>query len=425
MKNKNNSYECSNCGYITKTWSGKCYQCGQWSTLVEIRFNPESKSNPNSSGILPQVFNKIKDTAKKKKSVGLPYFDQVLGGGLISGSVILLGGEPGIGKSTLALQLLNHLSSSLYVCGEESASQIKERGRRLNLKNTQKLFLLEDVDVINVVSQIRAKSWDLVVIDSIQSIYHPDFPNTPGSPVQLRESALSLIKVARSTNVPIILIGQVTKEGTVAGPRLLEHMVDAMLYLEGERTFGLRMLRSVKNRFSQINSEIVKLTESGFCAEKNTAWLSEDYNQPGSSVTVTFIGKRPMVVEAQALVEPTIGNYPKRNALNFSISRLDQILAIINSHTNYKIYGSDVFLNISGGLSINDPGIDLAIACALISAKAGKRIKPNICLLGELTLTGQIREPVYLKERLMEAKKVGFTQTLNLRYIKEALSKIF
>lgn len=424
---KNKLYECSNCGYQSGTWLGKCFDCGQWSTMVEVPDSISGAKQKSSSSYTtkPQLLADIEINDTKRISIGLPYMDKLLGGGLVPGSVILLGGEPGIGKSTLALQLAKSNAQTLYVCGEESKSQIKERAKRLDCVDSKSIYLFEDTDVMAIINAMTDRKYNLIIVDSVQTIYHPDFPNTPGSPVQLREASLALVKTARRLHVPIILIGQVTKEGSVAGPRLLEHMVDVMLYLEGERTFGLRMIRSVKNRFGSTSSEIVNLSEKGFTLEDRTSWLSDEINSPGSAVTVTYIGKRPMVVEIQALVEPTSGNYPKRNSPNFPIARLDQILAIINSHTTTKIYGCDVFLNIGGGFSVSDPGIDLAIAGALISAKVGKSVPSNLCLLGELSLTGQIRDPMFFKERLSEAGKIGFTKALKMKYIGEVAKKIF
>lgn len=338
--------------------------------------------------------------------------------------MLLLGGEPGIGKSTLALQLALQAKNPLYVCGEESPVQIKERALRLNSK-IEHLNFLDTPDVMMISASITNKEFDLIIVDSIQTTYHPDFPNTPGSPVQLRESALVLVKLARSLNLPIIIIGQVTKEGSVAGPRLLEHVVDIMMYLEGERTFGLRLLRTVKNRFGYTSSEVLKLTESGFKSETQNAWIENYHEAYGSAVTVTFIGKRPLVIEIQALVEPMIGSYPKRNSPNFSISRLDQIVAIINAHTEYKIYNHDIFINIAGGINISDPGIDMAIASALISVKDKRKISNSLCLLGELSLTGKIRQPQYFRERINEAKKIGFAKTVKFGYIDEASKIIF
>lgn len=424
--NKGTLYECTNCGYQSKAWSGKCFECGHWSTMVQVPEISSSKHDSRSSEIIkPQILKEINIKQTKRESIGIPYLDELLGGGLVPGSVVLLGGEPGIGKSTLALQIAGKSKKALYVCGEESPIQIKERAKRLGIVDSKSIYLLDNIDVVNIINVMKQDKYSIVIVDSVQTIFHPDFPNTPGSPVQLREASMSLVRTARKLEIPIILIGQVTKEGSVAGPRLLEHLVDVMLYLEGERTFGLRMLRSVKNRFNSTSSEIVSLTNEGFKSENRTSWLNEQIAAPGSAVTVTFIGKRPMVIEIQSLVEPMAGNYPKRNCPNLSVSRLDQILAIINSHTKIKIYGHDVFLNIGGGFSVSDPGIDLAIACALISAKLGKSIPANLCLLGELSLTGQVRIPQFYKERINEAKKIGFAKTLQMKYIGEVTNKLF
>lgn len=425
---KKSIYQCTNCGAQAPTWSGRCYECNQWSTLVEVPAEVGVFGAKHStSGAVPtlQTLDAIKTKNNERQSCGIAEIDRLLGGGMVPGSVILLGGEPGIGKSTLAIQIALKIKNTLYISGEESPTQIKQRANRMTSVLPKDVSVSDTVDVMAIATLMANNQFKLIIIDSIQTMHHPDFPNTPGSPVQLRESALLITKLARKYQVPIILIGQVTKEGSVAGPRALEHIVDAMIYVEGERTFGLRMIRAVKNRYGATGAEVLKMTESGFLAEQRGLWIEEDGQACGSAVTVSILGRRPLVIEVQSLVESVSGAYPKRISPNFPPLRVDQIVAIINAHSGIKISNSDIYLNIVGGISVNDTGIDLAVALALVSARLGKPLPPKLCLIGELSLTGKIRQPHNYTERITEAKKVGFAKTLRMGYISEAIKQVF
>lgn len=458
-------YVCRECGEEYGKWAGKCLNCGAWNTLKEMRIKKqEVRSKNNTNNKTAEIINLDKVECKdfKRISTGIGEFDRVLGGsstssgqgGIVPGSVILLGGDPGIGKSTLVLQLAGNLSSNivraqsrtddkllhrtsfesknnngvLYISGEESAQQIKIRADRLNIK-TDQLQLLAETDIDKIIQKLTAKSYKLVIIDSIQTMYDSNYPSTPGSIVQVRECALKLQQVAKSEHISIILVGHVTKEGNMAGPRTLEHLVDVVLYLEGERYHNTRILRGVKNRFGAVDEiGVFEMTQKGLEELTNPSKLflaERSENVPGSVVTSTMEGTRPFLVEIQALTSTTNFGYPKRTASGFDLNRLNLLVAVLQKRAGLKLGNQDIYVNVVGGFKIKDPGVDLAVCTAIASAYLNKSINSKTCLFGEVGLSGEIRTVNFAKKREEEAKRLGFSKIPKVRYINEIIKELF
>ncbi len=417
-------YVCSNCGEEYIRWQGKCSNCGEWNTLKE--FKTQNSKFPlgmqigeqHLPAIEPVEIDKIKITNFQRLSTKIGEFDRVLGGpeksaGIVPASVILVGGEPGIGKSTLLLELASNINNVLYVSGEESLEQMKIRFDRLLLKKNN-LNLLADIDLDSIMSAITKVNPTLVIVDSIQAIYSKDFPSTPGSLVQVRECALRLQQIAKNSSTPVILIGHVTKEGSVAGPKTLEHLVDVVLYLEGERFYNHRILRSTKNRFGTVDEiGIFEMTEKGLeeVANPSKLFLEErTKNIAGTVVTAAIEGSRAILVEVQALTSTTSFGYPQRRASGFDLNRLQLIIAVLQKRAGLNLSNQDVFVNIVGGIKINEPAVDLAVAMAIASVIKGKAIDPKICVFGEVGLSGEIRKVRLESKRIAEAKRLGFSK---------------
>jgi DNA repair protein RadA/Sms len=426
-------FVCESCGNESIAWAGRCPVCGNWNTYRELKhakqFGRVSRSEPTEP---PQLLSQVKTADFSRLTTGIGEFDRVLGGGIVPGSVILLGGDPGIGKSTLILQVASALGKKeksgaiFYVSGEESREQIKIRADRLHVTGTS-IYLFSETDVEAVVAAAKTHTPRLIIIDSIQTMYDQSFPSTPGSIVQVRESALRLQQYAKQARVSLIMIGHVTKEGGVAGPRTLEHLVDVVLYLEGERYQGTRILRGEKNRFGATEEiGVFQMEEGGLVEVANPSkiFLAERKPHiPGSVVTCILEGTRPFLVEVQALVSPTVFGYPQRKASGFDLNRLQLILAVLTRRAGLKLLTKDVFVNIVGGVKVAEPAADLAVALAIASAERNAPIHPKMVAVGELGLTGEIRPVSQLNKRLTEAKRLGFTQMVTAASIDEAVAK--
>ncbi|SJZ35074.1 DNA repair protein RadA [Fibrobacter intestinalis] len=420
-------FVCTECGEITPKWAGKCPNCGSWSTLVERA--AENKSTRRGLGRnsldkdgtagIPRRLADIQTTATQRLSSASPEFDRTLGGGFAPGSLVLIGGDPGIGKSTLVLQTMATMASAgvkaLYVSGEESAVQVKLRSERLGVSGSD-LMLLCETNLDRILEKARAIEPEIMVIDSIQTIYNAELPGTPGSVSQLRESTLSLMVFAKNANCITILIGHVTKDGQIAGPRILEHMVDTVAYFEGDRNNQYRILRTIKNRFGATDEiGVFEMTSGGLVSVTNPSKIFLDatnMNSPGSVVSCTIEGSRAMLFETQALVNQTNYAVAQRVAAGIDPKRLTIILALLDKFGGIPIGNSDVFASIAGGLKINDTGTDLAIALAIVCNHLGITLPPKTIVIGELGLSGEIRSVSQTDLRVKEAERLGFEHIL-------------
>ena len=420
-------FVCTECGEVTPKWAGKCPNCGTWSTLVERA--AENKSTRRGLGRnsldkdgtagIPRRLADIQTTATQRLSSASPEFDRTLGGGFAPGSLVLIGGDPGIGKSTLVLQTLATMASAgvkaLYVSGEESAVQVKLRSERLGVSGSD-LMLLCETNLDRILEKARAIEPEIMVIDSIQTIDNAELPGTPGSVSQLRESTLSLMVFAKNSNCITILIGHVTKDGQIAGPRILEHMVDTVAYFEGDRNNQYRILRTIKNRFGATDEiGVFEMTSGGLVSVTNPSKIFLDatnMNSPGSVVSCTIEGSRAMLFETQALVNQTNYAVAQRVAAGIDPKRLTIILALLDKFGGIPIGNSDVFASIAGGLKINDTGTDLAIALAIVCNHLGITLPPKTIVIGELGLSGEIRSVSQTDLRVKEAERLGFEHIL-------------
>ncbi len=430
MSKNNIIYVCSECGNEFPRWSGKCLGCGAWNSLKEFKMqNSKCKmgrsDNKESSEIVSLDKIKMKDFSRISTKIG--EMDRVLGGGIVPGSVILLGGDPGIGKSTLMLDLASKIQNTVYISGEESAQQIKIRADRLGIKS-DKLHVLIETDIDNILSKILNLKSEICIIDSIQSMYDGNFPSTPGSLVQVRECALKLQQFAKNNQLAIFLVGHVTKEGNVAGPRTLEHLVDVVLYLEGERYQEIRILRGVKNRFGATDEiGIFEMTDKGLIGQTNPSKLflaERSKDIAGSIVTAVMEGTRPFLVEIQALTTPTIFGFPKRTVSGFDLNRLNLLIAVLTKRAGLNLSSQDIYLNVAGGFRLKDPGADLAVSMAIASAFKNKSVENKLCLFGEVGLSGEIRSVSCESKRQQEAKRLGFTVIKKQRYLYQLLKDL-
>ncbi|MDO8507677.1 MAG: DNA repair protein RadA [bacterium] len=410
---------CGNCGAFYDRWQGKCVQCGEWNTLTETQLSVGKKSGTRTSSSLskPEPLGKAEDNITRL-ATGIGEFDRVVGSGIVPGSLILLGGDPGIGKSTLILQVAAKVASGkkvLYVSGEESARQVSLRASRLELQS-DKLFVLSETNVETIIDQIKSEKPSFVVIDSIQTVYSDDVMSTSGSVGQVSLCAQKLMNLAKSEHIAIVLIGHVTKEGNLAGPRLLEHLVDVVLYLEGERYGGFRVLRGIKNRFGSTNETgIFDMTKEGMTEVENPSeiLLSERLKSAsGTAIFATMEGTRPLLVEIQALTSITSFGYPKRTASGMDLNRLNLLIAVLTKRAGINLTNQDVFVNIVGGMAIREPAVDLAVALAITSAYKNKVIQNDMAVFGEIGLAGEIRNVDNVEERIKEIEKLGFKSVL-------------
>ena len=424
-------FRCQSCGGQTPKWMGRCPDCDAWDTLVEEQISSGVLKKKKSSFLPEPVLLEsveVEETDRIKTGVG--EFDRVLGGGIVDGTLILIGGDPGIGKSTLMLQVLSSLSrlgkKCLYVSGEESVRQISMRGKRLNSHGSS-MFVVSETDLDSILAMVELTKYDALVIDSIQTVFHPEVSSTPGSVTQIREAAMKFMKLAKTTGLPIFLVGHVTKVGAIAGPRIMEHMVDTVLYFEGDKTHVFRILRAVKNRFGSTNEiGVFEMNEKGLIEVPNPSavFLAErSAVAPGSVVTSCMEGTRPILVEIQGLVSSS-GGTPRRTILGLDSHRVALIVAVMEKRLGMNLSGLDIFMNVTGGVKIVEPAVDLAISAALASTFLDKPVDKETTLIGEIGLTGEIRAVGHVQARIKEASKMGFTKCLVPSSTIKQLSKI-
>ncbi|MEM6966213.1 MAG: DNA repair protein RadA [Bacteroidota bacterium] len=422
-------FACTNCGATSSKWEGKCPSCSEWNTFVE-----EVISKPTTQEEKKQAW-KGSSASKSPKPIALPdivagdrarlvtpdgELNRVLGGGIVSGSLVLIGGQPGIGKSTLLLQVaLNVPAKILYVSGEESEEQIKMRADRISGKSSN-CYILTETNVTKILNHAKDLDPDLVVIDSIQTLVSPYIDSTPSSVSQVRECAGELQRFAKEEHIPVFIIGHITKEGSIAGPKLLEHIVDAVLQFEGDRNYTYRILRTIKNRFGSTDEMgIYEMQASGLREVPNPSELllsQKDEELSGSAVTATMEGMRPMLIETQALVSTAVYGNPQRSATGFDLRRLSMLLAVLEKRCGFQYGQQDVFLNIAGGIKVDDPAIDLAIVSALISSLEDIAIPNDVCFAAEVGLSGEIRSVNRIDQRIQEADRLGFKQIFISKY---------
>lgn len=418
MKKLKSLYVCQSCGYEAPKWIGRCTNCGEWNTFVEelAAKSTSKRLTTGESNVRAIPISEVDPVEGKRIKTRLEEFDRVLGGGIVPGSVVLLGGDPGIGKSTLMLQLVRSLQDSivLYVSGEESASQIRMRAERLQLKQYEKLLVLTETNVHVVSKLIEHSIPDILIIDSIQTMVSPELESSPGSVGQMREVTALFMKIAKKNSIPVFLIGHVTKEGIIAGPKVVEHMVDTVLQFEGDRNYAFRILRSIKNRFGSTNEiGVFQMCENGLREVKNPSevFLSErTFGISGSAVVASLEGTRPILLEVQALVTPTSYGVPQRNCTGFDYRRLGLLLAVLEKRLGIMMGQYDVFVNIAGGIRIEEPAVDLGIALAIISSVRDNLIGSEYVIIGEIGLGGEVRAVSHIEKRVQEAAKLGFKQ---------------
>jgi len=423
MAKAKTQFICQNCGAAHSKWSGRCDNCGEWNTLVEQIASVGSSSVAKASGTgRPLAVQSIKDMTaddtSKRMLTGTADLDVVLGGGILPGSVVLLAGQPGIGKSTLLLQVTAHIAkttSVLYVSGEESASQVKLRAGRLGAESSERLDFASSTSANDIAATIRGGQYDLVIVDSIQTLALDDITSAPGTVSQITNSSNVLIRSAKETGTAVILVGHVTKEGSIAGPKVLEHLVDVVLQFEGDRYGGFKIVRAAKNRFGSTNeAAIFEMFEEGLrpVINPSAALLAERNPADGSVVLATLEGTRPLLVEIQALVNPTSFGYPKRTASGFDLNRLNVLIAVMERRTKLNLSDKDIYINVVGGLKLNDQAADLAICMAIASAAAGRRMDDETVVFGEVGLGGEVRSVPGVDKRVAEAKKLGFKKAI-------------
>lgn len=412
------NFFCQNCGHSSPIWEGKCSSCGEWNTYVEEVVSTKSSSAKQTklgaSGIEFEIKSISEIEANPEIRLKTPdkEFDRVLGGGLVPGSLTLIGGEPGIGKSTLLLQLSLQWADKkiLYISGEESEGQIRMRAERIGIKNSE-CFILTETSTIKLFKQIKKLQPEIIVVDSIQTVHSDLIESTPGSVSQIRECTGEFLRFAKETDTPVILVGHITKDGSIAGPKILEHMVDTVLQFEGDRHHLYRIVRAIKNRFgSTPELGIYEMKTSGLEAVSDPSRiLVPDREEPlsGVAISATLEGIRPMLIESQALVSSAVYGTPQRSCTGFDLRRLNMLLAVLEKRCGFNLGNKDVFLNITGGLKVDDPALDLGVICAILSSNADLAISPRICFAAEVGLSGEIRPVNRIEQRIEEAAKMG------------------
>lgn len=412
-------YICSSCQYQSAKWLGRCTSCGAWDSFIEEAVSTSSKMKlvRKQSAKITKL-SEISTEGEFRITTGIGELDRVLGGGIIPGSLVLIGGDPGIGKSTLTLQMCGNLAkhNPLYVTGEESLNQIKYRSKRL--KNiSDDISLMAETNLEMIADAIKNTDCGVVIIDSIQSVYTEKIDATPGSIIQIRECTALLMQIAKQISKPIFIVGHVTKEGSIAGPKILEHMVDTVLQFEGDKTYSYRILRAIKNRYGSTNEiGVFEMAEDGLREVSNPSELflvARQSTDSGISIVASIEGTRPILLEIQALVTPTSFAVPQRTATGFDIRRLQMIIAVLEKRLGSKFRNYDVFVNVAGGVYLNDPSVDLGVATALVSSLKDIAIDPKTVLIGEIGLTGEVRSVSSIEQRIKEAEKLGF-QTIML-----------
>lgn len=422
------SYFCQGCGYEAPKWLGRCPSCGEWNTFVEEVVGKSGKevtafSKGSNRKAQPQAIHKIEAKVEDRTKLVDKEMNRALGGGLVPGSLILFGGEPGIGKSTLLLQMSMQETAKkiLYVSGEESEHQIKMRAERIGSLN-ENCFLLTETSLEHIFKHAETLEPDIVIIDSIQTIHSEQIESSPGSISQIRECTAQLLRYAKQTETPLFLIGHITKEGSLAGPKVLEHMVDTVLQFEGDRNHVYRLLRAIKNRFGSTNElGIYEMLGNGLREVENPSEiLISDSTEKlsGTAIAATLEGIRPMLIEVQALVSTAAYGTPQRSATGFDLRRMNMLLAVMEKRCGFKLGAKDVFLNIAGGIKVSDPAIDLAVVAAILSSNADLAIEKQICLSAEVGLSGEIRPVNRVDQRISEAEKLGFEKIIISKYNK-------
>ena len=424
MAKARSNFVCQNCGASYPKWTGKCENCGEWNTLVEQVIETKgasavARSHSRGKILKPQSMRSIAaEDSVKRLPTGITDLDAVLGGGILPAGVMLLAGQPGIGKSTLLMQVAAHVadqSSVLYVSGEESASQVKLRATRLGATSGDDLQFVASTSADDIAATIRSGRYKLVIIDSIQTLSLEEIASAPGTVSQITNSSNVIIRAAKASGAAVILVGHVTKEGSIAGPKVLEHLVDVVLQFEGDRYGGFKVVRAAKNRYgSTSEAAIFEMNDKGLRVVENpsAALLAERQNADGSVVLATLEGNRPILVEIQALVNSTNFGYPKRTASGFDLNRLNLLIAVLEKRTKLNLSDKDIYVNVVGGLKLADRAADLAVAMAIASAAAGRKLDDGLVVFGEVGLGGEIRSAQGADKRLNEAKKLGFTQAI-------------
>ena len=428
-------FVCNQCGFETPKWLGKCPACGEWNTLEEetrIQQSPvQTAKSGRSAPMRSYALSEIAPDNELRYKTGMGELDRVLGGGIVKGSLVLLSGDPGIGKSTILLQVCKVIAQKmnvLYVSGEESYSQIKLRADRLGV-SAPGLRLLCETDMQAIGEHIMEEKPDLVIIDSVQTMNHADLSSSPGSVTQVRECTSLLMRTAKSLSIPVILVGHVNKDGNIAGPKVLEHIVDAVLYFEGERNLSFRILRAVKNRYGSTNEiGVFEMTDRGLEEVKNPSEMliaGRPKNTPGTCVACVMEGSRPLLAEIQGLVTPTSFGNPRRMSNGFDYNRMAMLLAVLEKRGGYFFNNMDVYINVVGGMKLDEPALDLTIAMALVSSLKDYAIRDDVLAFGEIGLAGEIRAISHCEQRLKEAARLGFTRCIvpkhNLRSVSKSL----
>ena len=427
-------FVCSNCGYESAKWLGKCPACNEWNSFYEEKVANTSSTSGGKSSVskeksMPRKLKEVEGIEMARTSTGIGELDRVLGGGLVKGSLVLVGGEPGIGKSTLILQLCDRVKGEgkvLYVSGEESAEQVKIRADRLNINNEDLLFLGE-TNIDNIQDTIMSVNPKLVIIDSIQTMYSEEITSAAGTVSQVREITSRIMRMCKDNGITTIIIGHVTKDGNIAGPRVLEHMVDTVLYLEGERYFSYRILRSVKNRFGSTNEVgMFEMKNEGMVEITNPSSIlitERNDNPAGSVIVASMEGTRPLLVELQALTTPSVFGIPKRTANGIDFNRLAVLIAVVEKRAGINLGGQDVYLNVVSGIKIAEPAVDLGIILACTSSFKNISIPQDVVAIGEVGLTGEVRAVNMIEKRIKEAEKLGFKKCIipesNKKLLKE------
>ncbi len=431
MSKVKTTFFCQNCGSQYSKWLGQCNSCKEWNTIAEEIIQKEERSiwkpsNTDSKRVSkPLRIKEINATQESRMNTADGELNRVLGGGLVPGSLVLLGGEPGIGKSTLLLQISLKLPyKTLYVSGEESQKQIKMRADRIN-PDSDNCYVLTETKTQNIFRHIVETEPDIVIIDSIQTLHTDFIESTPGSISQIRETTAELIKFAKETNIPVILIGHITKDGNIAGPKILEHMVDTVLQFEGDRNHVYRILRSLKNRFGSTSElGIYEMQGSGLREVSNPSKILISHREEelsGTAIASTLEGMRPLMIEIQALVSTAVYGTPQRSTTGYNVKRLNMILAVLEKRAGFRLGTKDVFLNITGGITVDDPAIDLAVVAAILSSNEDITVSKNACFAGEVGLSGEIRPVNRVEQRIQEAEKLGFSTIYISKYNKIAI----